>query len=57
MTMSPTKVARLLGQRELAWQIQHLRREVESRYDFKNLIGESKAMRRHRRTHPQGWPH
>lgn len=40
-----TKVARLLGQRELAWQIQHLRREVESRYDFKNLIGESKAMR------------
>lgn len=40
-----TKVARLLEQRELAWQIQHLRREVESRYDFENLIGESKAMR------------
>jgi DNA-binding NtrC family response regulator len=40
-----TKVARLLERRELAWQIQYLRREVESRYDFDNLIGESPAMR------------
>ncbi len=39
------KVARLLERRELAWQIQHLRREVESRYDFENLVGESRAMR------------
>jgi two-component system response regulator PilR (NtrC family) len=41
-----TKVARLLQQREIAWQVQHLRREVESRYDFENLVGESAAMRR-----------
>jgi DNA-binding NtrC family response regulator len=40
-----SKVARLLERRDLAWQIQHLRREVESRYDFENLVGESKAMR------------
>jgi len=40
-----SKVARLLERRELAWQIQYLRREVESRYDFDNLIGESAAMR------------
>lgn len=40
------KVARLLERRELAWQVQYLRREVESRYDFDNLIGESAAMRR-----------
>jgi len=40
-----SKVGRLLERRELAWQIQHLRREVESRYDFENLVGESKAMR------------
>jgi len=39
------KVGRLLERRELAWQIQYLRREVESRYDIENLIGESKAMR------------
>jgi two-component system response regulator PilR (NtrC family) len=39
------KIARLLERRELAWQIQHLRREVESRYDFENLVGESRAMR------------
>jgi two-component system response regulator PilR (NtrC family) len=40
------KVSRLLERRELAWQIQSLRREVEARYDFDNLIGESPAMRR-----------
>ncbi len=38
------KIARLLERREMAWQIQHLRRQVESRYDFENLIGESQAM-------------
>jgi len=41
-----TKVARLLEQRQIAWQVQYLRREVESRYDFENLVGQSKAMRR-----------
>jgi DNA-binding NtrC family response regulator len=41
-----TKVARLLDQRQMAWQLQYLRREVESRYDFQNLVGESKAMQR-----------
>lgn len=40
-----SKVERLLERRELAWQIQYLRREVESRYDFDNLIGESPSMR------------
>ena len=40
-----SKVGRLLERRELAWQIQYLRREVESRYDFDNLVGESKAMK------------
>ncbi len=40
-----TKVARLLERRELAWQIQYLRREVESRFDIDNMIGESAAMR------------
>jgi DNA-binding NtrC family response regulator len=39
-----TKVTRLLEQRQMAWQLQYLRSEVESRYDFKNLVGESKAM-------------
>ena len=39
------KIGRLLERRELAWQIQHLRREVEDRYDFENLVGESPAMR------------
>jgi len=39
------KVGRLLERRALAWQIRHLRSEVESRYDFENLVGESKAMR------------
>jgi len=41
-----TKVARLLEQRQIAWQVQYLRREVESRYDFENLVGQSKAMQR-----------
>jgi DNA-binding NtrC family response regulator len=41
-----TKVHRLLEQRQIAWQVQYLRREVESRYDFDNLVGESKAMQR-----------
>jgi DNA-binding NtrC family response regulator len=40
-----TKVKRLLERRELAWQIQYLRREVEARWDINNLIGESAAMR------------
>ncbi|MEE8312153.1 MAG: sigma-54 dependent transcriptional regulator [Candidatus Binatia bacterium] len=40
-----SKIGRLLERRELAWQIQHLRGQVEGRYDFENLIGESKAMR------------
>lgn len=40
-----SKISRLLERRELAWQIQHLRREVESRYDFSNLVGESQSMR------------
>ncbi len=39
------KVTHLLERKELAWQIQHLRREVESRFDIENLIGKSKAMR------------
>ena len=41
-----TKVSRLLEQRQLAWQLQHLRREVEARYAFGDLVGESKAMHR-----------
>ncbi|HEY2774640.1 MAG TPA: sigma-54 dependent transcriptional regulator [Candidatus Binatia bacterium] len=40
------KVMRLLERRDLAWQIQYLRREVDSRWDFDNLIGESAAMKR-----------
>jgi DNA-binding NtrC family response regulator len=40
------KVTRLLEQKELAWQLQHLRREVESRYVTGDLVGESKAMQR-----------
>lgn len=40
-----SKISRLLERRDLAWQIQHLRREVESRYDFENLVGESASMR------------
>jgi two-component system response regulator PilR (NtrC family) len=40
-----TKIARLLESRQLAWQIQILRREVEGRFDFENLVGESAAMK------------
>jgi len=39
------KVERLLERRELAWHIQYLRREVESRFDIDNMIGESASMR------------
>ncbi len=39
------KVARLLEYRELAWQAQMLRREVEGRYDFEQLVGKGAAMR------------
>ena len=39
------KIARLLERRQLAWQIQHLRREVEERFDFDNLVGQSAAMK------------
>ena len=40
-----SKIARLLERRQLAWQIQHLRREVEGRFDFDNLVGQSAAMK------------
>ncbi|MFT4570026.1 MAG: DNA-binding NtrC family response regulator [Hyphomicrobiaceae bacterium] len=40
-----TKIRHLLDRRDMAWQIQYLRREVESRYDFENLVGRSRAMR------------
>ncbi len=39
------KVSRLLDQRQMAWQLQYLRREVENRYGIDNLIGESRVMR------------
>jgi two-component system response regulator PilR (NtrC family) len=38
------KVERLLEYRQLVWQTQMLRREVEGRYDFDQLIGKSAAM-------------
>jgi len=38
------KVRRLLDYKQLAWEAQVLRREVESRFDFENLIGKSRAM-------------
>jgi two-component system response regulator PilR (NtrC family) len=40
------KIARLLERRQLAWQIQHLRHEVEERFDFDNLVGQSAAMKK-----------
>ena len=40
-----TKVGRLLEHRHVAWQMQILRREVESRYDFQGIVGGSPAMR------------
>jgi two-component system response regulator PilR (NtrC family) len=39
------KVARLLEHRQIAWQAQMLRREVEAQYDFQGLVGASGAMR------------
>jgi DNA-binding NtrC family response regulator len=39
------KVGRLLEYRQLAWQAQMLRREVESHYDFEGLVGTGRAMR------------
>jgi DNA-binding NtrC family response regulator len=38
------KVERLLEHRHLAWQMQMLRREVESQYDFHGLVGGSAVM-------------
>ncbi len=39
------KVSRLLEYRQLAWETQILRREVERDFDFDKLIGKSPAMR------------
>jgi DNA-binding NtrC family response regulator len=39
------KVERLIELRQLMWQAQMLRREVEARYDFEGLVGQSRAMR------------
>jgi len=39
------KVERLIELRQLMWQTQMLRREVEARYDFEGLVGQSRAMR------------
>ncbi|HJQ85629.1 MAG TPA: sigma-54 dependent transcriptional regulator [Candidatus Binatia bacterium] len=39
------KVERLLEYRQVAWQVQMLRREVEAQYDFEGLVGASRAMR------------
>ncbi len=38
------KLARVLEYRQLTWQTQMLRREVESRWDFDQLIGKGRAM-------------
>jgi len=38
------KVARLCEYRQLAWQAQMLRREVEREYDFEQLVGKGAAM-------------
>ncbi len=38
------KVARLLEHRELTWQAQMLRREVEQHYDFEQMVGKNAAM-------------
>ena len=38
------KVDRLAEYRQLMWQAQMLRREVEARYDFEGLVGSSRAM-------------
>jgi DNA-binding NtrC family response regulator len=39
------KVERMIELRQLMWQAQMLRREVEARYDFEGLVGQSRAMR------------
>jgi two-component system response regulator PilR (NtrC family) len=39
------KVDRLLEHRQLVWQAQMLRREVEAQYDFDGLVGHSGTMR------------
>ncbi len=39
------KVGRLLEHRQLAWQTQMLRREIEARYDLEGLVGTSASMR------------
>jgi DNA-binding NtrC family response regulator len=39
------KVGRLLEYRQLVWQTQMLRREVDAKYDFDGLVGQSAAMR------------
>jgi DNA-binding NtrC family response regulator len=39
------KVERLIELRHLMWQAQMLRREVEARYDFEGLVGQSRTMR------------
>jgi DNA-binding NtrC family response regulator len=38
------KVRRLLDYKQLAWEAQVLRREVEARFDFENLVGKSRVM-------------
>jgi len=38
------KVRRLLDYKQLAWEAQILRREVEAGYDFENLVGKSRVM-------------
>jgi two-component system response regulator PilR (NtrC family) len=38
------KVARVLDHRQLAWQTQMLRREVERHFDFDHLVGKSAGM-------------
>jgi len=39
------KVSRLLEHRQLVWQQQMLRREVDAHYDFAGLVGSSRSMR------------
>lgn len=38
------KIRRLLDYKQLAWEAQVLRREVEARFDFENFVGKSRAM-------------
>jgi DNA-binding NtrC family response regulator len=38
------KVRRLLDYKQLAWEAQILRHEVEARFDFENLVGQSRVM-------------